>query len=172
MDISDSKGTALIFQPAAGETASTALAAQAKAMIESRYVIAMHKPRDLLKVRDDILRECSRPEFAMNKSALYHKPIGEGVEGLGIRFAEVALRCMTNVLIESSMMYEDEQKEIHRISVTDLEANITYPMDVRVSKGVERSRPDEDGSFISSRKNSKGKTVYTVHGTDDDLLNK
>ncbi len=154
------------------ETASTAVAAQAKAMVEARYIMAMQRPRDWDQVRQTLLRECRRPSFAHNKSAYYRKPIGQGVEGLGIRFVEVALRCMTNVLVETTMIFEDESKEVHRVSVTDLESNVTYPLDVRVSKTVERSKPMDDGSFITVRKNSYGKNVYTVPANDDDLLNK
>jgi hypothetical protein len=154
------------------ESASSAVAAQAKAMVESRYVMAMHNPRNWDQVRLDLIKECRRPSFADNKSAYYIKPIGEGVEGLGIRFVEVALRCMKNVLVETTMIFEDEMKELHRVSVTDLEANITYPLDVRVSKTVERSKPNSDGSYISMRKNSRGHNVYTLLGTDDDILNK
>jgi len=158
--------------PVPGEMAAMAAAAQAKAMVESRYVMAMRNPRNWDQVRLDVLKECSRPSFAHNKSAFYRKPIGQGVEGLGIRFVEVALRCMKNVLIEIPMVHEDDRKEVFRVSVTDLENNITYPMDVKVSKTVERSKPAEDGSFISVRKNSYGKDVYTVPANDDDLLNK
>lgn len=154
------------------ETASTAIAAQSKAMVESRYIMAMRNPRNWDAVRQELLKECSRPTFANNQSAYYVKPIGKGVEGLGIRFVEVALRCMKNVLVETTMIFEDDNKEVHRVSVTDLEANITYPLDVRVSKTVERSKPNSDGSYISMRKNSYGKETYTVIGTDDDLLNK
>lgn len=157
---------------ARNETAATAVAAQAKAMVESRYVMALRRPRNWDQVRQDLLKECKRPSFAHNKSALYSKPIGKGVEGLGIRFVEVALRCMTNVLCESVMVYSDEEREIHRVSVTDLENNNTWPMDVTVSKTVERSKPMDDGSYISVRKNSYGKQVFTVPATDDDLLNK
>ncbi|OJY11805.1 MAG: hypothetical protein BGO99_02670 [Nitrosospira sp. 56-18] len=154
------------------ETASTAIAAQSKAMVESRYIMAMRNPRNWDQVRLDLIKECRRPSFANNKSAYYIKPIGNGVEGLGIRFVEVALRCMKNVLVETTMIFEDEVKEVHRVSVTDLEANITYPLDVRVSKTVERAKPNSDGSYISVRKNSYGKDTYTILGTDDDLLNK
>ncbi len=157
---------------AVSETASTAVAAQAKAMVEARYVMALQRPRIWDQVRQDLLRECRRPSFANNKSAYYRKPIGDGVEGLGIRFVEVAIRCMTNVLDETTMVYEDDAKEIHRVSVTDLESNVTYPLDVRVTRTVERSRPSDDGSYISVRKNSYGRNVYTVTATDDDLLNK
>jgi hypothetical protein len=79
---------------------------------------------------------------------------------------------MKNVLVETSMTFEDDAKEIHCVSVTDLESNLTYPLDVRVSKTVERSKPADDGSYISVRKNSYGKMVYTVPANDDDLLNK
>lgn len=154
------------------ESASSAVAAQAKAMVESRYYMAMRNPRNWDQVRLDLVKECKRPSFADNKSAYYVKPIGDGVEGLGIRFVEVALRCMKNVLVETTMIFEDELKEVHRVSVTDLEANITYPLDVRVSKTVERSKPNADGTFLSVRKNSRGYNVYTIVGTDDDILNK
>ena len=157
---------------AVAETASTALAAQAKAMVESRYVMAMRNPRNMLQVRLDLLAECNRPAFANNKSAYYIKPIGKGVEGLGIRFVEVAFRCMKNILVESSIVFEDSDKEVHRVSVTDLEANVTYPMDVVVTKTVERSKPSDDGSYISMRKNSFGKNTYTVPAQDEELLNK
>jgi len=157
---------------AATETASAYVAAQAKAVVEARYIMALQRPRQWDQVRQDMLRECRRPSFANNKSAYYRKPIGDGVEGLGIRFVEVALRCMTNVLVETTMIFEDEAKEIHRVSVTDLESNLTYPLDVRVTKTVERSKPSDDGSYISVRKNSYGRNVYTVPATDDDLLNK
>ncbi|QAU25323.1 hypothetical protein EO087_00015 [Dyella sp. M7H15-1] len=141
-------------------------------MVEARYVMALRRPRQWDQVRQDLLKECRRPSFANNKSAYYRKPIGNGVEGLGIRFVEVALRCMTNVLVETTMIFEDEIKEIHRVSVTDLESNLTYPLDVRVTKTVERSKPADDGTYISVRKNSYNKNVYTVPATDDDLLNK
>lgn len=154
------------------ETASTAIAAKAKAMVEARYVMAMRQPRNWDQVRQDLMAECKRPSFAHNKSAYYRKPIGKGVEGLGIRFVEVALRCMKNVLVETSMTFEDDAKEIHCVSVTDLESNLTYPLDVRVSKTVERAKPMDDGSYISVRKNSYNKLTYTVPANDDDLLNK
>lgn len=154
------------------ETASAMAAAQGKAMVEARYVMAMRHPRNIDQVRLDILNECRRPSFADNKSVYYVKPIGNGVEGLGIRFVESALRHMRNVLTESTLAFEDDMKEIQRVTVTDLEANITYYTDVPVSKTVERSKPMDDGSYISMRLNSYKKAVYTVPANDDDLLNK
>ena len=154
------------------ESSASAVAAQAKAMVEARYMLAIHRPRSWDDVRQRLLKECRRPAFAKNKSAWYRKPIGDGVEGLGIRFVEVALRCMTNVLIETTMIFEDSMKEIHKVSVTDLEANITYPADIRVEKTVERSKPHDDGTHFGVRKNSRGYNVYTVTAQEDELLNK
>jgi hypothetical protein len=154
------------------DIAAAASAAYGKSMVEARYIMALKRPRNMDQVRLDILAECKRPAFAHNKSAYYVKPIGDGVEGLGIRFAEVAIRHMTNVLVEAPMVYEDAQKEVHRVILTDLEANATYTADVRVGKNVERAKPMEDGGYVSVRKNSYGKNVYTVPGTEDDLLNK
>jgi len=154
------------------ETASTMAAAQGKAMVEARYVMAMRNPRNWDQVRLDILSECRRPTFANNKSVYYVKPIGQGVEGLGIRFVESALRHMKNVLTESTITYSDDTKELNRVAVTDVEANITYFADVPVSRTVERSKPMDDGSYISMRLNSNRRAVYTVPAQDDDLLNK
>lgn len=154
------------------ETASTMAAAQGKAMVEARYVMAMRNPRNWDQVRSDILGECRRPSFADNKSVYYRKPIGKGIEGLGIRFVESALRHMRNVLVEPIMVFEDSMKEVYRVTVTDLEANITYYHDQKVTKTVERSKPLDDGSYISMRMNSYGKATYTVPAEEDDLLNK
>jgi hypothetical protein len=155
----------------AAETASTAAAAKAKALVEARYIMAMRNPRNWDQVRQDLLKECRRPSFADNKSAYYVKPIGDGIEGLGIRFVEVALRCMKNVSVDTEMTYEDEAKEVHRVEVTDLESNMPLSVAVPVSKYVERSRPADDGSYLSVRKNSWGKNVYLVPAKGDDLLN-
>jgi hypothetical protein len=166
----------MLIPPAAGggETASSAVAAQARAMIESRYVIAQRFPRDIDQVRQDVLAECRRPQFANNKSSLYLKPMGgeKAVEGLGIRFVEVALRCMKNVMAESIMVYNDTDVEIHCVIVTDLESNATWKMDVPVAKTVERSTALYDGSYISVRRNTYNKVVYTVPAQEDALLNK
>lgn len=155
------------------DVGSNALAAQARAMVEARYVMALKSPRNWARVRQDLLDECRRPSFAHNKSALYSKPVGGGkVEGLGIRFAEVALRCMNNVLSESFLVFEDERMEVHRVVVTDLENNNTQYQDVVVSKTVERSKPLDDGTYLSVRKNSQGKFTYTVPAREDELLDK
>lgn len=154
------------------ETATAAAMARAKAVVSARYEVALHKPRNWDQVRQEVVYECRRPSFANDKGALYRKPVGNGVEGLGIRFVEMAFRCMKNVEVNTELTYEDEHKEVHRCSVTDLEANVPYATEIIVGKTVERSRPEDDGSYFRVRLNSYNKPVYTVTATDDDLLNK
>jgi hypothetical protein len=171
------KADLVITEPRVPSAASanpmaTAREAEARAAVEARYVMAIRRPRNWDEVRQKILKECHRPSFAKDKSALYRKPVGNGVEGLGIRFAEMALRCMTNVMTESPVIYEDETRRVIRVIVTNLEDNQTEFADVTVSKTVERSKPMDDGSYISVRMNSYNKPVYTVPATDEDLLNK
>lgn len=156
------------------ETAGMVLAAQAKALVEARFLMAMHKPRSIEQARMDILTECMRPLFAGNKSALYSKPTGDGaVTGLGIRFAEMAVRRMGNIFTDSPMVYENDDFELYRVTVSDLEANVTFQADVRVNKTVERSKPHDDGTYISVRKNSRGRMTYTVRpSAEGDLESK
>lgn len=152
------------------ETAALAVAARAKAQIEARYIMALKRPRSWDEVRTRLLRECRRPGFA--RAARYRKPVGDGIEGPSIRFAEAALRYMTNVSVETTVTYDDPTKVILRVSVVDLEANLPYEQDVAIQKTVERRKLGRGQRPISQRVNSSGYTVYLVEATDDEILNK
>lgn len=152
------------------ETASTALAAQAKALVEARYLVAINRPRDMDAVREKLLKDCKRPGFA--RSAIYHKPIGKGVEGPSIRFAESAIRAMGNIIVNSPTTYEDHEKRIINVSVCDLESNTAYDADVMITKTVERNSLKEGEKAIRTRIGARGQTVHIVEATDDDILNK
>jgi hypothetical protein len=152
-----------------GETAGAVLAAQAKALVEARFTIAMHQPRDVDQVRERLMRECARPSFA--EVAIYRKPIGEGVEGPSIRFAEAAIQAMGNLAIDTPAIYDDSEKRILRVSVADMETNVVHSKDVTIQKRVERSRTYEGQNVIKTRINSRGKPVYLVEATDDEILN-
>lgn len=152
------------------ETASNAVAAQAKALVEARYTVAFHRPRDWDRVRESLLKECRRPSFAA--VARYRKPVGAGIEGPSIRFAEAALRCMTNITIETMTVYDDREKRIVRVAVTDLEANVPYSLDVTIEKTIERRSVKAGDEVIRSRLNKQGDTVHLIAGTEDDILNK
>jgi hypothetical protein len=158
----------------AQDTASTAVAAQAKALVEARYIMALRKPRDMDVVRERMLKECCRPSFAA--VARYVKPIGQDRSkwptGPSIRFAEAAVRNMGNVTIETMTVYDDREKRIVRVMVTDLEANVPYSQDITIAKTIERRRKKDGDVVISQRTNSYGDTVYILEATDDDIINK
>jgi hypothetical protein len=172
----NSNGQSLVRQDFGGqeiqhqmETAATAVAAQARAAIESRYVIAMRQPRDLEVVRVHLLKECENPKFA--EVARYHKPIGKGIEGPSIRFVEAALQCLGNVDTQAVTIYDDQDKRIIEIQVSDFERNVTHRKQITVTKTVERRSP-KGYDVVGKRSNKFGDTVYVVRATDDDLLNK
>ncbi len=150
--------------------ATAALTAKSRADIEARWTMALHRPRNMDAVRTSILKECRRPGFAA--AAIYRKPIGDGIEGLSIRFAEAAARCFGNIAMEVAQIYDDETTRVVRVSATDLEANITWPQDVTVSKTVERKTLRKGQRQVGERTNSYGDRVYLVEASEDDLLNK
>ena len=152
------------------ETAASMVAAQAQAIVQARYVMALQRPRDMDDVRMKILREVERPGFAA--VAWYRKPIGKGVEGFSARFTETVARCMGNLMEEAPVVFEDESKRIIRITVTDLESNLTKFRDTIIEKTVERSSLNDGRVALSVRKNSQGNATYTVPATEDELLGK
>jgi hypothetical protein len=155
-----------------GETAISALASKAKAEVEARYVIALQRPRNIMEARRKILDACQRPAFA--EGARYRKPMGGGrtVDGLSIRFAETAIQAFGNTSVETTTIWDDQEKRTVRISVTDLEANISHAKDVTISKTVERREVKPGQVVISERINSTGQKVFLVAATEDDLANK
>jgi hypothetical protein len=159
---------------AAQDTASTAVAAQAKALVEARYIMAVRRPRDMDVVREKMLKECSRPSFAA--VARYVKPIGKDKSkwptGPSIRFAEAAVRNMTNITVETMTVYDDREKRIVRVTVTDLEANVPYSQDVTIAKTIERRQKKDGDTVINTRTNSYGDLLYILEATDDDIINK
>lgn len=152
------------------ETSADVLAAGIKALVEARYKVAMLKPRDFDAVRERLLKACRRPFFA--KQAEYNKPIGEGIRGPSIRFAEEVARCMTNMIVEKVTVFDDPQMRIVRVIVTDLEANFPWSEDISIRKTVERSKSKPGDVVVSQRVNSQGKPVYIIEATDDEIMNK
>jgi hypothetical protein len=151
-----------------GETAGSAIAAQQQAAVQARYIMAVKRPRDMMQVRQRVLMECSRKGFA--EAARYEKPLGGSrVSGFSIRFAEAAARCMTNVLCETRVTWDDNERRIINVSVTDLESNVCYPVDVILDKTVERANAT-GRTVLYERLNTSGKKVYVVVATEDELL--
>ena len=152
------------------EKNASAIAAQAEANVKARWAIAQHHPRDWRVVRDKLKMECARFGFA--DSAEYSKPIGgKTVEGPSIRFVEVALRCMGNVIAPVIVIADTPEERTLEVMVTDLETNITWPRQFTIQKTVER-RDAGDRKPLGQRKNSDGKLVYILRATEDEFLTK
>lgn len=162
--------TAPAVAMSSAETAAVAMATQQKAIVEARYKMALARPRDLDLVRQKMLKDASRPSFA--NVAIYHKPVGNGIEGPSIRFVESAIRNMTNILTETSTVSEDDERRVIRVAVSDLETNTYFSQDVTVTKTVERRKLPQGEKPIRVRANSNGQPIYILHATDDEILNK
>jgi hypothetical protein len=153
------------------ETQGIAAAETAKALVQARFIMAMQRPRDFLDVRSRLLKHCQRPRFA--EIAEYSKPVGgQSITGPSIRFVETALQEYGNVTIDTTVVYDDEEKRVVRVSVADLERNLPYTEDATVEKYVERRNVKGGDEVISERKNKQGATVYRVRATEDDYANK
>lgn len=148
------------------ETAATAVAAREKAAVEARYVMALQRPRNIEKARQQLLKACDNPDFA--ESSWYKIP-NKG-EGFTIRFAEEALRCFGNIYPETMTVYENEQIRIIRVTVTDLESNLSYSSEIIIQKAIERQRVREGQTVLARRMNSSGKEVFLIEATDDEVL--
>jgi hypothetical protein len=155
---------------ASGETAAASIAAMMQAAVQARYIVARQRPRDWDDVEARIMRRIESPGFA--EVAWFKKPIGQGVEGLSVRFTDMASQCMGNILEEAPAIYEDAHKRLIRVSVTDLETNLTKFKDVVLEKTVERRSLNDGRLALSVRKNSRGEPTYTVPATEDELLAK
>ena len=156
----------------ATEVSSSALVAQAQAEVQSRYIVALQRPRNVLDARSRMLAECKRAGFA--EVAIYRKPIGGGkaAEGLSIRFAEVALRAWRNVHVSKVVIADDDQKRTVRVTATDLESNVAESVDVVVEKFVERKQLRDGQRPIRSRVNSYGDLVHLVPADEGSMLTK
>lgn len=153
------------------ETQGSALAARAQAEVQARYIMAMNRPRNIAEVRVRLLEHCKRTGFA--QVAEYEKPVGgQKIRGPSIRFVETALQEYGNVIPDATIVYDDDQKRVMRVSVTDLERNVTYNDDAIVEKFVERKNPKQGDEVLGSRLNSFGEPVFKVRATEDEFVNK
>jgi len=170
------------------ETAASAVAAREAAAVQARYVMAMQRPRNVEQCRSRLLNMCLKPGFATKVE--YAKPAGKKwvngkeeaqfITGASIRFVETALQCFGNVLPQTATVFDGPRARICRVSVTDLEVNITYEMEVLIEKTVERKgyekpkgsgkyEPPQGREIIAERLNSYGEPVFIVVATDDEI---
>ena len=165
-----------------GETAISPLVAQAEAREKVRFLIALKRPRNMDEVRLKLLNAIERPGWAgvpgKDKeknwgAAWYDKPIGTGVEGFSIRFAEEAMLAMGNIDVAAITLYEDERVRQLQLVVLDLENNNSYPASITIEKTVIRKslRRGETSPFPPVI-NSFGDVTYKMPASQDDMTQK
>jgi hypothetical protein len=181
------------------ETAAAAVAKQAEAETNARYIMAMRNPRDIEDFRDRLLKECSRPYFvntSLKSGTLLKYAVPRGkeldpatgkweqkfIEGLSIRFVEVALRCFKNVMTQTTVVFESDHVRIVQVTVTDLENNIPFSQAIAIHKTVERKGFKQKGSnvwgppmgrkVISERMNTDSEPTYLVEATEEETFAK
>lgn len=164
----------------AAETGAAAMSAQARALVEARFIMAMRRPRDWATVRVKLLQACERPGFAGSATdkvrrwgeAWYRKPVGDGVEGFSIRFAEEAARAMTNLDVRQLVIFDSPVQRLVLVQVIDLESNLSWETTVSLEKTVERRRTRDGDEVVKTRGNSRGDTTYVVVASDDEMAQK
>jgi len=156
------------MQPA---SATAQASAMARSRVEAAYLVAMRRPRQIDDVRTMVLKECQRKGFA--QKALYSLPIGgEPIIGPSIRLAEAFARLMGNMESKAITLYEDDDKQLIEVAVTDFESNTAYSEQFTVEKVIERRRLKKNQKPVSSRLNSYGDRVYLVRATERDFTAK
>lgn len=156
-----------IVRADAKEAGAVALTAQIEGRIKAQTLVALNRPRNWMDVSIKLQNAMRRPVMA--EGALYSKPIGgKRVEGLSIRFAEEAFRTMTNIVVETMLVSDDDDKRVYLVSGTDLETNASFPVTVVVTKQVERSSMKGDSVVLGKRTNSNGQPVYILKATSED----
>ena len=181
-------GTVTVRQDAAGdsiitnyEVATAAAVAAARAEHEGRIVVAQKSRRDEDQATQDIMRMCKKPAFA--GLARYQRPQGKRknpetgqlepffIEGLSIRFVEMALQYWGNMFAISRITYEDNERAMLNVTVSDLQRNSTYSTDAMVEKLVERREVKTGRTVLGMRENSYGDKVYLVRATPEEFRN-
>lgn len=161
------------------EMAGIAVAAAARAEIEASYILALKNPRNEEEGRASILKVCKNLKFS--ETAIYRKPQGKkqvngqwvanNIEGLSIRFAEEAIRLWRNIKTLQTTIYDDPHKRIVKVTVIDLESNISYSKEFVIEKTVERKNAI-GRDVVYERINSSGEKVSIVVATEDEIMNK
>lgn len=158
----------------AGEIVNTqmamVLAAQLQAEVQAAVIQAERSPRDWDQVREKLLRECKRTSFA--KAARYNKPVGKGVQGFSIRFAEACIGAAKHIHTTTRTIWEDEEQRKILVKVWDAQEGVSYADEVTIEKTIERRSIPDGADVVRTRKNKQGDLLYIIRATEDDLLNK
>lgn len=162
----DNRPAALIH----ADPAAVAAAEMAREQIKLAYFMATQAPRNQREAWQRILEACRRPTFA--QKAIYSKPVGGSkIEGPSIRLAEAIIREWRNIIVRTSIVYEDDAARRVSVLVIDLESNLQLCREIVTPKTVERKNA-KDRDVLGERLNSAGERVYIVRATEDEMANR
>jgi hypothetical protein len=198
----DFSGTEVVRQ---AETTIAMMAAQSKAIVEARFLVALRTGRNYEALRLRVGDLCKNPRFA--ETALYLKPMGKSSKGwavlpqrdrlreellkrernrtprpgdnfdleqewpmgFSIRFIESAIAEAGHIDVNATCIWEDEQKRITKVDVTDLMKNNAWSRTIITQKTVERKFLKKDQEYLAVRRNTFGDTVYVVEATESEV---
>ncbi len=153
-----------------GELAQSTHEAAAIAQIQARFVMARRMPRIWEDVRTALLKECRRPGFAeVAKYELPPRGNDKPIVGFSIRFVESAIRIMGNIDAKTEVIQDDEERQVVRCTVLDLESNACYSQDVAVPKVKERKKIFDGQVALSVRVGHDGLPLYLIAASIDDV---
>lgn len=157
------------------DPAAAALAANAEAMAKARFFVALQRPRDLEVARESLLSACAEPEFADEATwelERYDAKKREKVKisGFSVRFAEAVRQSLGNTDVDTHVVWDDDERLLLQVVVTDLETNNTERAPVVVRKRTERRRLKDGQVPIETRRGSEGQTIHIVASTDDEIV--
>lgn len=125
-------GGALVDQR--GLQTGAGIVEQERALAEVKAAVQLAKlfPRDMVQVRDRIIRACQDPELA--EHAIYSYPRGDTqVTGPTIRLAEAIAREWGNLRIETRTVYSCDEYADMEVIAWDIETNVRESRSFRVS---------------------------------------
>lgn len=169
------------------ETYSPAIAGQvaaAEAWLKAACAMAKKFPRDIDMVRDNILRECRRPDFARGRynektkkwegGARYAKPVGGGnVTGFSVRFAEAAVQALGHIHTTNETLAENEDFRKIQVRVWDAQTMNSFADEATIPKTIERKFVPKErmGDVVRTRHNASGEILYVLRAEEPDMLN-
>lgn len=174
----DFGGMTIMADPSISQSAAMA---SAVARVQARYTVARRFPRNIERVRLDLIETCKRPVFA--NTARFSRPVGkekllvEGREewvekyaiGLSVHFAREALRTMGNIGVEVVTLSEDYEEATMLVEALDYETGASSARPVTVKREVEKRGLRKGQKPKRVRHNSYGDEVFIVDSTDEEF---
>lgn len=157
------------LEPTDPTPAMVAAATKAAAMVNARYGMALKRPRSEARALERLSNACKDRRFA--ESAEYRLPVGKGITGPSIRFAEEALRAWGNVEVLVDVMADDPEERTVNVTILDLEANLSYSRAISFAKVAERRELKPKEVALGERvSRTSGEVVYLVPVDEGTLL--